>query len=135
MEAQLRSELAEVERRIAKLVEERRSLQRLLISVRNKNLGGSKDARRNSYERLVVETKILESLRQAGKRGVLTKKLREEAFAINPLLKDPTYRSYLHRLKERGLIAPVTGRRGRWSLCDHVQSDRSKDNRAGPTPT
>jgi hypothetical protein len=116
LEAQLLAELGEIERRIANLSAERDSLQRVLLRVHNQKLGGQKGARRNSYDRLLIENRILEAFRAAKGNPLSTRQLFREARAASPMLKDVTFRSHLHRLKERAFVVPQESRRGYWRL-------------------
>lgn len=119
LEAKIRSEIAEIERRIAELVAERDSLRRVLTRVHNEKLGGQRDARRNSYDRLLIENSILETLRAAKAKPVSTRELLKEARLSSPHLKGVTFRSYLHRLKTRGLVLQVERMYAHWMLPEN----------------
>lgn len=116
MEAQIRTQLAEIDRRILNLLEIRDGLQRVLGQTLNRLTGDQRDARWNSHNRLVVESKILEMLENAQGTPVRTQDLFGAAKTASPNLKYSTFRSHLHRLKERGLIGPPFKMHGYWKL-------------------
>jgi hypothetical protein len=114
-ESSLLTELADVERRIADLERERAALQRLITKVRQQNLTAQDVTRRNSFDRILAESKILELLGKTEKY-VRVAELYREARLVNYNLKDTTFRSYMHRLREKGLIEPSSTTRGFWRL-------------------
>src|SRR6185437_12077347 len=118
LEEKILEEIAEIERRLAELSSERDALQRLLIRIHNERVGGRTDARINSGDRLLVESRILQALRDAGGTPVSTRQLLKEARVANPALKDGTFRSYLHRLRMRALISPAERRYAHWVIKD-----------------
>ncbi|WP_298724352.1 hypothetical protein [uncultured Ferrovibrio sp.] len=113
LEVKLLQELSRIEARIAELESEKRVLQKLLVKVRQEDLLNKDVARKNSYERIVVENSILQQLKSAG-RPLHASTLFQEAKDVSYALKDSTFRSYLHRLKLRGQI--VSAGRGIWQL-------------------
>lgn len=115
IEGPLLAQLADIERRIADLEGERAALQRLITKVRQQKLIMQDVTRKNSFDRILVENKILEILGQTEKY-VSARSLYKEARLVNFNLKDTTFRSYMHRLKERGLVEASANIRGYWKL-------------------
>src|SRR6266436_4510964 len=101
LEHQIVAQLTELERQIGDLSGQREQLQKLLINVRRKNLSRHDVTRKNSIDRIIIENRILEVVRIAS-ASVSVKRLYSEARSVNPKLKSTTFRSYLHRLKEKG---------------------------------
>jgi hypothetical protein len=128
LESQILAQLGELDRRIAHLVAERDALQRVYVKVHNQSVGANLGARRNSYDRLLVERTILAALNAAKKHSLTARALFREARAVSPGLKDATFRSYLHRLKERSIVIPVDGIRGYWKLPEKPQIANSGPN-------
>jgi len=116
LEAQILAELAEIEQKIGDLVTERTALQRMLTRVRQKNLGNKDVTRRNSYDRILVEDQILDALKDAAGSPLTVRELYARAKATIYQLKDSTFRSHLHRMKQRGLVKP-SNIRGRWLIA------------------
>jgi DNA-binding transcriptional ArsR family regulator len=114
LEQKLVAELADIERKIGDLQQERAAVQRMLLRARQENLLNKDVTRKNSFNRILVEEKILEILREKN-RFVRTSEIFKACQTVIYSLKDQTFRSYLHRLKERGLIEPSIGR-GFWRL-------------------
>ena len=114
LEEPLLSQLAKIERQIAELEGEKLALQRLITTVRQRNLPVRDVTRKSSFGRILVENKILTVLRERGSAGASIDVLFKEAWSVSFDLKNSTFRSYLHRMKGRGLIE----RRGygRWAL-------------------
>jgi hypothetical protein len=106
LEAQLLRELKSIERRLAELRSEKDTIERLIISVRRSDPVVSKldVTRKNSMKRVLVESVVLESLKKS-KNGRKTYELLAEMKMIDPELNSSTFRSTLHRMKERGVIA------------------------------
>jgi hypothetical protein len=105
VESKLLQQLAETDLKLAELMAEKRALERLIAKVRRENFASAESIRKNSFDRILVEKVILAALSRAA-GPVKTKALFAEALATHHGLKDNTFRSYLHRMKERGLIAP-----------------------------
>lgn len=112
LEQQLLAEIAAKDREIAFLTSERAALERVLFSARKRALGNEEVTRSNSVGRVMAENAILKKLDDNGKGMVDVQVLEAAARGAVPGLGQSTFRSHLHRLKERGLIeAP---RRGKW---------------------
>jgi hypothetical protein len=112
LEVQLVSQLTGIKQEIAKLERQRETLEALLLRTRQEiNLRDV--TRKNSLDRVLVESSILRSLRRSGK-PMATTVLFHTARAMNPHLRNATFRSYLHRLKTKGVIYNTAGR-GLWT--------------------
>jgi hypothetical protein len=75
----------------------------LLLKVRRENLSLRDVTRKNSFDRILIENRILEVVK-AAKREVPTTRLFLAAREINPQIRNSTFRSYLHRMKAKGMI-------------------------------
>jgi len=64
-------------------------------------------------------------LDKAGPDGARTDQLKGKVADFNPSLKPATFRSYLHRLKEDGLLEKRSN--GRWKLTDKAKKEREND--------
>lgn len=114
LETRLLQEIGEINDKIQSLEGERKSLQRLLTSARSKNKITKSVKRKNSLDRAVVEARVHEALSEGRhlKSSELRKKVASVVFSIN----ESTFRSYLHRMKEKGIIINHNGQRGVWAL-------------------
>ena len=115
VEAKLFEQIKEIDHRLAELNAEKSALQRLLLKVRRENLAAHDVARKNSFNRILIENKILETLGDDG-GAVSSRDLLRLARDVIYDLKESTFRSYLHRMKARGLIQPSRTSRGFWML-------------------
>ena len=116
LEVRLLREIEEVNAKIQSLEDERKSLQRLLASARSKDKVARSVKRKNSLDRAVVEACIHEAL--SGGRPLRSSELRKRVASVVFYMNENTFRSYLHRMKEKGLITQHSGRRGIWTLPD-----------------
>lgn len=126
LEAQLVAQLTGIKQEIAKLQAQSETLEALLVRVRlETNLHDV--TRKNSIDRVLIENAILEALRRS-KKPVPTKWLFLTARSITPQLRNTTFRSYLHRLKAKGLIFNSAGH-GFWTSVepDLVSSKSAPD--------
>ncbi len=114
LETQVIAQLAQVEQELARLQAERDTLKDILLRVRREGSRLRDVTRKNSFDRILVENTILQTLQSAGK-AVPTKRLYWRVIEANPRLRSTTFRSHLHRLKERGLITNQN-QRGNWIL-------------------
>lgn len=115
VEAKLFKQIEEIDHRLAELHAEKSALQRLLLKVRRENVAAHDVARKNSFNRILIENKILETLGDVG-GTVSSRNLLRLARGVIYDLKESTFRSYLHRMKARGLIQPSGTSRGFWML-------------------
>lgn len=104
LEGQLVAQLTDVEREIGKLESQRETLRSLLSKVRRENLSLRDVTRKNSFDRILIENRILDIIKTA-RREVPTRRLYWAAREINPQIRSTTFRSYLHRMKVKGIIA------------------------------
>jgi repressor of nif and glnA expression len=112
-ERRLMGEIEELERRIKDLTQEKLALKRQLMKARRKDISLKDVSRKNSANRVMIESRILEALSENSK-ACYTELLYKEALRVNFELKENTFRTYLHRMKEKGLIRSVG--RGLWRL-------------------
>jgi hypothetical protein len=127
IERRFLKEIAEIDAQIAELQSNKRALERLLLKARRENLstlGGA--TRRNSMGRVLVEHAIVEALRAAPK-PLSNKALLAAARATDYDLKEVTLRSYLHRMKGRGLIKNPRGQTGRWQISAPAPNPDTRD--------
>ena len=102
-EAWLIAELSRVEKSMTDMENERAALQRLLFRIRGEQIVQTDVTRKNSFRRILIETKIVEILTSA-RKPVPSQMLLSGARAITHDLNNNTFRSYLLRLKKRGVI-------------------------------
>jgi DNA-binding transcriptional ArsR family regulator len=126
-ESGLVRQLADIERKITELSGERDALKRLIVRVRRQNMLQRDVTRKNSLDRILIENRILEVLREAGDEAVYARELFAQARNIHYQLKETTFRSHLHRLKSKGLIMPHPFR-GRWMLTGRAAELDAKSN-------
>ncbi|NGM24300.1 hypothetical protein G3576_30200 [Roseomonas stagni] len=112
LEEEIAARIAEVERRIYELTQERETLGRLLLKARQSRPGVRDVTRRNSVSRILIEQQIVALLKNRQKPASVAQ-LFKAARSADPNLKEGTFRSYLHRLFEKGLVQKA-GRRGYW---------------------
>jgi DNA-binding IclR family transcriptional regulator len=113
LERHLVAQLLAISTRMAELTEEQRVLQRLLEKVRKGTAPSVDVTRKNSHQRILVETVVIESLTDVEMRSArsLYLDVRHRASDVNP----STFRSYLRRMHQRGILSPI-GTRGNWCL-------------------
>lgn len=111
----LMREIEEIDRRMDELRQEKHALERQLINARWETHALRDANRKNSAVRVLVEERILGALREATNPLSNTDLFRIARMA-NRELKETTFRTYLFRLKEKGLIeSPL---RGRWKITN-----------------
>src|SRR5262249_31424364 len=113
LERRLLAELAEIDRKIGELTVERDSIRRILFRVKSGRSMKVDVTRKNSYNRIIVEFTIIEALKSS-ERPLSVRRLLFDAKSVVYGLKDGTFRSYLTRMKARGLIVSLPG--SNWSL-------------------
>ena len=119
-EQRLVKELAEIEKRIKELTNDKYALRRLLVKAQKDDLVNRQITRKNSANKVLIETMTLNTLRD-GKTPQKTEMLFRAAKTVDTNLKRNTFRSHLHRMKKRGLIANPTNVRGTWKIVDREQ--------------
>jgi hypothetical protein len=115
LERQVLGQLADIGRRIIELEAERSALQRVLARVRMQNTAAQDVTRRNSFERIMIESTILAKLRKSEGDVRASDLYQEVRFIKNRGLKGTTFRSHLHRMKQKGQIEP-SDKIGFWRL-------------------
>lgn len=111
-EGRLVEEIEKISINIKELEHEKAALERQLMKARRANSDLKDVTRKNSMTRVMVEARVLRFLGEA-RKPVRTEKLFQDAVFANVRLKKNTFRTYLHRMKTRGLIASAG--RGLWS--------------------
>src|SRR5262245_46696547 len=114
LEKHLLEQIAAVAKRIAELTAEQATLQRLLERARRQLVPNVDVTRKNSHQRILIEKSIGDALSSGEIRTAKTLYL--DARLTIPDLKSSTFRSYLRRMQQRGLIEPI-GSRGSWRLA------------------
>jgi hypothetical protein len=120
LERRILEQLDATTRRLRELETERDTLRRLLVEVRNKAIKARDVTRKNSVTRVLIEDRILQTLRRS-EQGVSTAILGREVSYFFPKLKGATFRSYLHRLSARGLIEHTVGKIATWQLTENAR--------------
>jgi hypothetical protein len=120
LETHLLAQITSVEQEITKLEAERNTLRDILLKVRRENSKLRDVTRKNSFDRILIESRIMNLLRAASK-PVPTSRLWWTAQEINPRLRNTTFRSHLHRLKSKGLIESET--HGFWSATESAKRE------------
>jgi len=111
-ERRLIREIEEVDLRIKELTDERAALQRQLMKARWENDSLKDVSRKNSGNRVMIETRVIDALEKTRSKPYSSSELYQEALKANFELKENTFRTYLHRMKEKGIIESVG--RGLW---------------------
>jgi len=116
LEKQILLEIAERERKIRELQAEKNTFERMLLKARQQNalIKRVDVSRKNSVSRILIENSILESLKETS-RVRKTRALYQDACLIVGTLKEGTFRTILHRMKNRGLISSISD--GRWQIA------------------
>jgi phage-related tail protein len=124
-ERRLMQAIEEIEARIKELQDEKAALMRQLRVARWESDSLKDVNRKNSGVRVMVERRVLDALR-AAKKPVTSDALYREALKANFELKDGTFRTYLHRMKEKGLLQSAGW--GLWRLppVERVPSNDDK---------
>lgn len=128
-ETALLKRLGEIERAINDLEGERDALRRLIVKVRRENLWQRDVTRKNSVNRILVESEILEYVASFRTKAIGSQSILTHLHKTHTTLKDATFRSYLHRLHARGLIRPRS--RGHWVHRDFANV---AETASPPTP-
>lgn len=118
-ERRLIREIEALEGRIAELRQEQEALRRQLLKARWETHALRDVSRLNSGTRVMVEERILGALHEASK-PLTNKALFSVAQVANYQLKPNTFRTYLMRLKEKGLIE--SPQRGTWQLAKTIEA-------------
>lgn len=118
LENHITRQIKKVDNEIKVLVNERSALERLLLKARQDEAQEREAIRSNSVNRVLVENRILEALRQSPK-PLTNRDLYLEARSVVYDLKDTTFRSHIKRMKDGGKIEP---KGSRWILPKNESS-------------
>ena len=129
LEGHLLGQISSIEQELAKLTAQRDTLRDLLLKVRRENVSLRDVTRKNSIDRVLIENRIMNILKVASK-PVKSQRLWWAAQEISPRLRSTTFRSYLHRLKSKGLIQSEA--HGLWTATKPPRPD-AKDSVAADT--
>lgn len=113
-ETRLQREIEEIEARIKELTQEKTALQRQLMKARRENADLRDVNRKNSINRVMIENRVLDALKEFNK-PMRTKDLYRFALFVNFELNENTFRTILHRMKQKAMIEQA-GSRGVWQL-------------------
>ena len=113
-ETRLQREIEQIEARIRELTQEKTALQRQLMKARRENADLRDVNRKNSINRVMIENRVVEALKEF-KKPLRTKDLYRFAQYVNFELNENTFRTILHRMKQKTMIEQA-GRRGVWQL-------------------
>jgi hypothetical protein len=110
----IRAEIARIDKEMKQLFQEKKALERQLMQLRSRDAKLKDVSRKNSVNRVLVESEIVETLTRKG-RPITSKDMFRIVQASLGTLNENSFRTYLHRMKLRGLIES-TGERGAWRL-------------------
>ena len=114
-EKRLEAELEAIEARIKELTIEKSAIARQLSKARAEKEGLQHSTRKNSLNRVLAENSVIKALRTYNE-PLSTRELYRLARLTNFDLKENTFRTYLNRMKNKGLIKPDR-RFGYWALA------------------
>jgi hypothetical protein len=114
LERKLLREIAAINKNIKALEQEAHALERLLIRSRRNNAAVQEAVRISSGRRILLEQTILAHLQSLNGRSTTTHELKNITRAIDYRINDNTFRSHLHRLKQKGKIESAGY--GRWKM-------------------
>lgn len=128
LEATLLEEIADISAQIRDLLNQKNSVERILLKARQQSdlVQRTDVTRKNSVSRILVEGAVVQSLERAT-GPVSAWSLYKEARLMVPQLKENTFRSYLFRMKIRGIIARAGS--GKWEI---TKSAREQSRKAAP---
>jgi predicted transcriptional regulator len=115
------AEIAEIDRRIASLIELRDGLKRVFARVSTSGPAETAHVHPERSRSALIEQITIEMLEAADGRAMKTRELFETARRASPHLKYVTFRSYLHRLKQRGVITSENADHGSWRLSPDLE--------------
>lgn len=118
-ETRLQREIEQIEARIRELTQEKTALQRQLMKARRENADLKDVNRKNSINRVMIENRVIEALKEFQK-PLRTKDLYRVAQYVNFELNENSFRTILHRMHQKGMIQNA-GKRGVWKLASPAQ--------------
>src|SRR6185295_10136547 len=115
VEKKILEEIAARKRQIAGIQHEIDTYERMLMKSRQQRelIRHTDVTRKNSINRILVESAVVNTLKSSG-RPRKTSSLYRDAALIVGTLKEGTFRTILHRMKNRGLITSVSD--GKWQI-------------------
>ena len=118
-EARLILEVSKIDQQIAELLREKDALIRQLLKARARDQSLRDVTRLNSGQRVLVEDAVLGLLQTTGAPCSPSKILAHVRKEVAHDLNENTLRTYLHRMKERGLVTNPS--RGAWLFATPPQ--------------
>lgn len=125
-EERLVAEISAIDQRVSELMAEKAALTRQLLKAREQRTALRDVTRINSGQRVIVEQSILGFLEQRGRESSPTEILDYVRKTAVHDLNDNTLRTYLWRMREKGIL--TNPKRGSWTVA-RVGHDES------PNPT
>ena len=116
----LEGEIRALDQKIITLEQERDVLRRQLAKAKAEDISVEIGVRRNSFSRVIAWDLIVKTL-QASQGPVSSGYLFEVVRSINQSLNHSTFRTYLNRMKEKGIIRKSSVR-GSWQLTNNNKS-------------
>lgn len=114
-EKRILGELEDLERRIKELQNEKITLAKQLSKIRAEREGLQYTTRKNSLNRVLAENSIINALKSQN-APMSARVLFGYAKSTNFDLKEATFRTYLNRMKTKGIIRPSKSS-GHWQLA------------------
>ena len=114
LEKEILSHIDSIDREINKLRSEKIKAERMLFRARRDRQGIRDVNRKNSINRVIVETRIVKVL-ELSKTHMAIKQIYKDVLNIDSSMKKTTFRSHMHRLACKGVIVN-SGTRGYWRL-------------------
>jgi len=102
-ENRLMNEIKDIEQKIKRLSTEKETLLKQLHKARMEKEGLQFSVRKNSTNRILIENSVLMSLKVRGGEAKSDELLRQALFVVDSLNTN-TFRTYLNRMKQKGLI-------------------------------
>lgn len=119
----INDEIMVLEEKIAALEQERDLLKKQLAKVKVEQISGGPSVRKNSISRVIAWDSILRTL-QASQGPVSSSYLFEVLKSANRSLNHSTFRTYLNRMQQQGLIRK-SSIRGSWQLVEKSEVKKS----------
>ncbi|MEN3930125.1 hypothetical protein WJT86_03500 [Microvirga sp. W0021] len=105
-EKRLLEEIEKIGHQILELEQEKHALERQLIKARHESYALRDVKRKNSITRALVEDIIIKEL-SSSKKPMKSQELFHAAQYANLHMKNNTFRTYLHRMLEKGMIKRI----------------------------
>lgn len=117
----LQKEIEDIETKIKELTQEQAALKRQLVKAKRDTALLDGVTRKNSATRIMVENRILAVLKNS-EQSLSSARLFREALFVDFQMNHNTFRTYLHRMKNRGLIK-LSGKSGMWVVAPDSKSN------------